>query len=613
MLFQWKILKNNRVLNEKSIFYVIFLLFLFSTAAMGATYYVAPSGNDSNSGSTEYPWRTIQKAADRVSPGDTVIIKDGTYTHEGAPGYNVIIGRGGTEANPIIFKSENLHGAKLSGNGDHDRQNILISGGSNWIRIEGLWLDAAQTGIRCNPSAITSNTVIRNVKITNMYCSGIMTGSYTRNFTVENCVFNYIGDSTSPCHGTDKHNPYTHEHGWYAQGAGHVAKNNIFSHMGAGWAIKIDGYLGSFSGSTHTIVNNTFAHADNFFAYSSQYYQGGHITFFRNGTGYGGATQSDMKNVVVSNNVFYNPPVSVYNETGENFAIQMYDTPDLTLSTLTMTNNVTDGKHLVNFSPSSKSASDINIYKNNLDGTTNSEIYNSTLGMNNPESNDFTLTDAAVYLIDTGASDYAPSIDYENTVRPQGQSIDIGAYEYVSSLTDDNTDTGTTDLSEFSQYYETENMNLTSPMAIINDTEASGSKCISPTSGTGSSSPIREAYLEVEMPESDTYYLWIRVKGTGLDGDALYAGINNLWDRVYPENLNSYEWVRVETVNRSGQFGLSLSKGINTLQVSHGEINARADKLFITNNSSKIPQDQDTTSSIDVSPAAPEGLKIVAE
>jgi len=44
-----------------------------------ATYYVALSGNDANSGAQTAPWRTIQKAADVAGAGDTVLIGPGNY------------------------------------------------------------------------------------------------------------------------------------------------------------------------------------------------------------------------------------------------------------------------------------------------------------------------------------------------------------------------------------------------------------------------------------------------------------------------------------------------------------------------------------------------------
>lgn len=48
-------------------------------SADGATYYVAPGGSDAAPGTLAAPWRTIQKAADTVVAGDTVLVRSGTY------------------------------------------------------------------------------------------------------------------------------------------------------------------------------------------------------------------------------------------------------------------------------------------------------------------------------------------------------------------------------------------------------------------------------------------------------------------------------------------------------------------------------------------------------
>jgi len=71
-------------------------LTLLASAAFGNTFYVdARKGKDSNDGTANSPWQTIQKAADSARPGDTVLVAAGAYaerihiTHSGAPGQPV--------------------------------------------------------------------------------------------------------------------------------------------------------------------------------------------------------------------------------------------------------------------------------------------------------------------------------------------------------------------------------------------------------------------------------------------------------------------------------------------------------------------------------------------
>lgn len=55
------------------------LLILPASSLLAATYYIAPSGDDSNGGSIEAPFATVQRAQKSVAPGDTVLIRGGTY------------------------------------------------------------------------------------------------------------------------------------------------------------------------------------------------------------------------------------------------------------------------------------------------------------------------------------------------------------------------------------------------------------------------------------------------------------------------------------------------------------------------------------------------------
>src|SRR5437867_1390181 len=66
------------------------------------TYYVAPTGNDSNSGSSGSPWQTIQHAANysSLTAGDTVTVQAGTYNER------VSVTRSGSSGNLITFQAQ---------------------------------------------------------------------------------------------------------------------------------------------------------------------------------------------------------------------------------------------------------------------------------------------------------------------------------------------------------------------------------------------------------------------------------------------------------------------------------------------------------------------------
>ena len=67
--------------------------------ACGVEYHVSPNGSDENTGSSDSPFATLQKAANIAKEGDTVIIHEGTYREILKPKNN------GTPSNPIVFKA----------------------------------------------------------------------------------------------------------------------------------------------------------------------------------------------------------------------------------------------------------------------------------------------------------------------------------------------------------------------------------------------------------------------------------------------------------------------------------------------------------------------------
>ncbi len=64
-----------------------------------STYYVAPSGSDTNAGTLEAPWKTIGKAFGTAKAGDTVLIRGGVYQE------SITVTNNGTSGSPITFKN----------------------------------------------------------------------------------------------------------------------------------------------------------------------------------------------------------------------------------------------------------------------------------------------------------------------------------------------------------------------------------------------------------------------------------------------------------------------------------------------------------------------------
>lgn len=67
--------------------------------AQGATWYVAPTGNDGNAGTLAAPFKTVNKAVGVVNPGDAIELRAGTYTE------SVIVRRPGTATAGIVLRA----------------------------------------------------------------------------------------------------------------------------------------------------------------------------------------------------------------------------------------------------------------------------------------------------------------------------------------------------------------------------------------------------------------------------------------------------------------------------------------------------------------------------
>ncbi len=55
------------------------LIVLVAACAQAAVCYVSTDGSDANAGTSAKPWATLQHAVDTVEPGDTIVVREGSY------------------------------------------------------------------------------------------------------------------------------------------------------------------------------------------------------------------------------------------------------------------------------------------------------------------------------------------------------------------------------------------------------------------------------------------------------------------------------------------------------------------------------------------------------
>jgi uncharacterized protein YjdB len=148
------------------------------TTGSGKSFYVAPTGSDSNPGTSAAPWLTIQHAASTVPAGSTVYVEAGTYNES----INVTVS--GTSSAPITFTGES--GAIVTGTGltpsTSQTQGLWNIGSAtpagvdvNYVTIQGftienyttsnanacpagIWVSGASNGIQILNNTITNIT-----------------------------------------------------------------------------------------------------------------------------------------------------------------------------------------------------------------------------------------------------------------------------------------------------------------------------------------------------------------------------------------------------------------------------------------------------------------------
>ncbi len=179
---------------EVVLFGVVFWILVFSTV-QAATYYIAPTGNNSSPGTVTQPFATLQKAHDVANPGDTIYMRGGTYLFTSPQ----ILTRDGNNGNPIRLYAypgerpviDAINATIINTGNYYDGWAIALNSAS-WWHIKGLEIRNAPAGglliyAASHSNIIESNDIHHNGRISQYAGSGIqLLGSGANNLILNN-------------------------------------------------------------------------------------------------------------------------------------------------------------------------------------------------------------------------------------------------------------------------------------------------------------------------------------------------------------------------------------------------------------------------------------------
>lgn len=394
-----------------------------------ATYYVAPGGNNSNLGTDQAPWATLQHAADRVQAGDTVIVRPGQYS-----GFD--LRSDGTSAAPIRFLADD--GAVINSRNSRTPDGINLEG-ADWIVIEGFEVTGVdRAGIR---SVLNHHVVIRGNHAHHNGRWGIFTG-FSDDLLIENNITTHS----------------TLEHGIYVSNSGDrpVIRNNVTA----------------FNRSNGIHMNGDISQGGDG-VISSAVVEGN--TIYENGAGGGSGINCDgVQNSLIQNNLLYDnhaSGISLYRidgggaSTGNRvinntvivasdgrWALNIRDgaTGAAVLNNIFYNHHSYRGSISVSADSLSGLVSDYNVVMDRFTTSDGASVQTLAQWRTNTGQDQHSLisSPAALFVsaatddyhlsasspaIDRGTSQFAPASDLEGRPRPQGAGYDIGALERVPS------------------------------------------------------------------------------------------------------------------------------------------------------------------------------------
>jgi hypothetical protein len=185
----------------------------------GQTFYVATTGSDSNPGTLEAPWRTVQKAFNALQPGQRALVRAGTYAE------SLTMRRAGTAAAPITV--ENYPGERPIVNGG-GRRPLEISASGAYFRIRGFVFQNSPYNSGGNVDIYGHHLEIAGNEVRHSQDQGIYSDEDSHDAQL---LGNWIHNNGQAI---------VHQsHGIYLQGNDHLVANNVIHDHPKGFGIQV--------------------------------------------------------------------------------------------------------------------------------------------------------------------------------------------------------------------------------------------------------------------------------------------------------------------------------------------------------------------------------------
>jgi hypothetical protein len=394
--------------------------------AQARTYYVATNGSNSNPGTLSQPWATLQHAGETAEPGDTVLVRGGTYA-EGEIWLRSDYGHCGSATGGLVTIRAYPGEAPVFTNA---ARSVYIS--CDYLRIEGLRFTNGKSIAIWGLDRTTIELVDNRFTGVGYTYDAISTEG--NNLLLEGNVCDIAGNTQ----GTQGHCYYIHH------GTNITLRDNLARGM-TGYGIHVFDQRRSEDPAGFTRLIRDVVIEGNIAFESEQ----------RSGLILAASDGARIENVVVRNNLFFNNPVAGINLSSDARAISIYNNTLVnnglggiliygpgTLQTLSLRNNLIDlgsqasAKHIDNQRADVTPMVDHNLYWPAPARLTNATDTAPITG--NPRFVDAAAGDFHVQsqsaAVDAGIALAQVATDKDGVARPRGAAYDVGAYEFVPAL-----------------------------------------------------------------------------------------------------------------------------------------------------------------------------------